>query len=324
MDEVNKNIVNNILTKIPSHIKPIDFLMEVLEISKESCYRRIRGEIAFSIEDLIKLSKVLRISFDEIFGKRGNTRVIIDFPEDMFQRPANSFLKAVPEVDICKSNATDIEAIVATSRIPFSLLVHFDSLLRFAFYRWMHLNCEDSLNFFYSDIKLPKEVEDVRATIKKCCEKNVKISYIVDRNTFASFIDVVMYYYMRKLLSKKDLLLIKEDLFGIIDLFEKTAQTGCFSETTKAFIYLSSTIIETSSSYFKYGDKVKSAIYLFAMEPIEINNEIICGFHKKWMDNAKKYSTMITLSNEILQAKFFNKQRTIIEKIDTVDYKSSI
>jgi hypothetical protein len=319
MDEVNKRIVNNVLTKIPLHFKPIDFLMETLDLSKESCYRRIRGEIAFSIEDLIKLSDILQVSFDDLFGRNKETRVIVDLSEEMLKSPSKSFLKSLPEADICKSNAADIEAIVATSRVPVSLLIHFDSLIKFAFYRWMHINSEESLNFYYSDIVLPDYIEDARNTMKKCCEKNIKISYIVDSNTFSSFLNMITYYHRRRLVSKDDLKIIKEDMLKLVDLFERTAQTGGFSDTTKVFIYLSSTTIETSSSYFKYDNKVKSSIYLFAMEPIEITNECVCEMHKKWLDNTKKYSTMISLSNEILQAKYFDRQRKLIDNLSNIN-----
>jgi hypothetical protein len=47
------------------------------------------------------------------------------------------------------------------------------------------------------------------------------------------------------------------------------------------------------------------------MHPVSsvcIVNQEVCNMQKKWIEAIKKYSILVTLSNEILQAEFINKQ----------------
>jgi hypothetical protein len=49
-------LTTKILDSIPKNIKPIEYLIKILDISKESAYRRLRGEIPFTFEEMSKLS----------------------------------------------------------------------------------------------------------------------------------------------------------------------------------------------------------------------------------------------------------------------------
>ena len=65
---LNKIVLTKILDIMPENLKPVTLLMEVLDIGKESAYRRLRGEKPFSMEEIYKLSLVLNFSLDEIIS----------------------------------------------------------------------------------------------------------------------------------------------------------------------------------------------------------------------------------------------------------------
>jgi len=64
---LNKRIVASILKHIPENEKPVVYLINILNISCESIYRRLRGDIPFSIEELVKLASNLDFSIDTIY-----------------------------------------------------------------------------------------------------------------------------------------------------------------------------------------------------------------------------------------------------------------
>ena len=49
---LNKIVLTKILDIMPENLKPVTLLMEVLDIGKESAYRRLRGEKPFSMEEI--------------------------------------------------------------------------------------------------------------------------------------------------------------------------------------------------------------------------------------------------------------------------------
>ena len=65
---LNKIVLTKILDIMPENLKPVTLLMDVLDIGKESAYRRLRGEKPFSMEEIYKLSLVLNFSLDEIIS----------------------------------------------------------------------------------------------------------------------------------------------------------------------------------------------------------------------------------------------------------------
>jgi hypothetical protein len=98
-------------------------------------------------------------------------------------------------------------------------------------------------------------------------------------------------------------------------MIKTIAQTGVGCSGTSYDIYLSSVNIDSSSSYTMYDDWEVSRFYAYAHEPIITQNHQICSMHKKWIKSLKKYATFISQSNEILQAKFFEKQLLEVEKL---------
>ena len=67
---LNSVLIAIVLDKIPTTIKPVSYLMELLNLSRESAYRRLRGEISFSFEETAKLSTALDFSVDRSEERR--------------------------------------------------------------------------------------------------------------------------------------------------------------------------------------------------------------------------------------------------------------
>ena len=75
MIEINlqKELFVSIKNGIPSHISLVDSIAELLEISSDSAYRRIRGEKPLEFNEICKLCLKFNISFDQVISLKGNT-----------------------------------------------------------------------------------------------------------------------------------------------------------------------------------------------------------------------------------------------------------
>ena len=318
MNNLRNTTATKILSNIPSRVKPIDYLMESLNISRESVYRRIRGDISFTLEEIAKLSVDLGFSIDELIIKDMHSRIFFDVQTNSTQDPSEMFLAVYQQyfqsvVDL--SNAKSIESLMIVNHIPPGFLIFFDHLFKFSYYRWMHQNQESSLKYFYSDIMMPERLILLQQKAIESMKKNRNNTFIIDPNIFLNLIREVQYYYKRRLINEDEFSLIKEDLFALVNMMENIAQTGYYISETKYTFYLSSLNIESSSQYIKYDDQIKSLFFINSIEPLTISNSILCARHKKWLDSMRKYSTLITQSNEILQVKYFDKQRSYIAEI---------
>ena len=325
MDNLRSIIATKILSNMPPRVKPIDFLMETLAISRESVYRRIRGDISFTVEEIARLSVELGFSIDELIIKDMHTRIFFDLHVNSKQDPSEVFVtifKQYFDETLEISNARDIESIMVTNHVPFFFIIYFNHLFKFYYYQWMHQNQESSLKYFYSDVTLPEELINLQ---KKAIEGSKKIknnTFIFDSSVFLNLIQKIQYYHKRKLINEDDLRLLKNDMLMMIEMVENCAQTGFCNNDIKCNFYLSSLSVESSSRYIKYDKQVTSQFFVNSVEPLIIKNPNLCAIHKKWLDSLRKYATLITQSNEILQVRYFNKQRSYIE--DIIDNSSII
>ena len=318
MDNLRNIITTKILSNIPPRVKPIDYLMETLDISRESVYRRIRGDISFTLEEIAKLSIELGFSIDELIMKDMPSRVFFNLHTTSMQNPSDIYIAIYQRYFNETFNINcikDIESIMVVNQIPPEFIIFFNHLFKFSYYRWMHQNQESSLKYFYSDVVLPERLVSLQHKAIESLKKIRNNTLIIDSDIFLNLIMEIQYYYKRRLINESELFSLVNDLSGLIDMLENIAQTGSYGSDSKYNFYLSSLNIDSCSRYIKYDDQMKSVFFMNSIEPVIIINSNLCTMHKKWLDSMRKYTTLITQSNEILQVKYFNKQRATIEEI---------
>ena len=321
MDNLRSTIAAKILSKIPPQVKPIDYLMRSLDISRESVYRRIRGDISFTLEEMVILSIDLGFSIDELTLKDMHSRMFFDVHVSHDQNPSDIYVSMIEQYFQSIFDAPhekEIETIMITNHVPCRFIVFFNHLLKFTYYRWMHQHLESSLKYCYSDVVMPEKLIYLQQKIIHNFKKFRNNTLILDSNFFQNLILEIQYYYKRKLINDNELALIKEDLLRLINMIESIAQNGYFDYESKYDFYLSSLHVESTSQIIRYDNQMKLRFHINSTEPITITNVNLCIMHKKWLDSMRKYSTLISQSNEILQAKYFFKQRSLIEKISEI------
>lgn len=82
MDNTNPQLIffQYIKASLPSHISMVDEIAELLHISNDSAYRRIRGEKEISLTELKTLSEHFKISIDQVLNLQ-NDMVVFSAPE---------------------------------------------------------------------------------------------------------------------------------------------------------------------------------------------------------------------------------------------------
>jgi len=319
LKEKKDALTAKILSSISDNIKPIEYLVGLLNISKESAYRRLRGEIPFTFKEIAKMAVDLNFSVDELLSKNKNSQVFfsirVDNPTDdsAFLRRMENYYQSLRSI----SNAQDVEVLIAMNNIYPFFLVHFDALYKFSYFKSIHYNAEISSKNRFDEINMPHELINVQKNIKQLIStSSFNYTLIIDSNIYTNLINEILYYHKRKLISKEDLLVLKKDLLALVDKMEETTQTGYFSEQLKMNIYLSFINVNANSTYVRHDDKEISCFHPYAINAITTDNQSICSIHKKKLDALKKYATLITQSNEIIQSTYFDHQRANIQHIE--------
>jgi hypothetical protein len=311
-------LMTKILKNIPQNIKPVEYLVDLLQISKESAYRRMRGDIPFSFDEIATLSLELEFSIDEIIERNGN-KISFNLYSEQRNDPVRSYLDILDQRNKQLNNllqAKEVESLMVVNHISPTYSVFFDNLFKFSYYKWLHQSNESSLKFRFSDVKIPEELARLQKKIKINASNCNNATFILDPDVFFNLIKEIQYYYKRKLLNEDELQILKKEMSDYIDMLEQITQTGSFGAGGQFNIYLLSINTDAHSSYFRLDDKQLSHFYIYSTEPIVVTNPMVCSIHKKWIESMKKYATLITQSNEMLQTKFFDLQRTYINEIE--------
>jgi hypothetical protein len=323
---MNDLFISKILDDIPSNIKPVDFLMDSLNIGKESAYRRIRGDIPFSFREISALSLKLGFSVDELVGKSKKTRIFFGRQGDASYTPSESFVEMLTNfyqyyVDLYESPKSKV--IISMNKIFVVFLIGYDPLFKFYYYKWTYETTDVPLNYGYSEVTIPDEVLSLYHKIKAYLLKTSELTFdfIADRYTFLNIIRDIHYYYKRKLISDEELSVLKKDLNYFNSQTEESLHNGVSKSGSIFNYYLSTINVETNSSYTVINDRVRSDFWMYPINPVIIYDQEICAIHKKWINSLKKYAVLITHSNEVLLADFLNEMNEYVTHLGTDSFE---
>jgi CRISPR/Cas system-associated endonuclease Cas1 len=196
---LNEIIVNVILKSIPKNIKPVNYLMDLLELSRESVYRRIRREIPFSMEEITKLSLTLGFSIDEIVEGSKKERKFFDL--QILSDFSETYIWLFKEYDNYLQNILNAKknrVLMALNHIPPLFSTFFDNLSKFFYYKWLNENIEDISNRSFADLHIPNELVLLQEKISINCKK-INVVMILSPHIFLSTIKDIQYFYRRKL-----------------------------------------------------------------------------------------------------------------------------
>ncbi|MBD8347831.1 helix-turn-helix domain-containing protein [Dysgonomonas sp. HGC4] len=317
---LNEIVVNNVRKHMPEGRSVVSFLMDLLDLAKESTYRRIRNEIPFTFEEISKIALYFNISLDEIVGQgSSNKRVFFHLREC---ESTNSILQLgevmLEIIDILHKvrHANDSKVILAGNHFPMIFSLTFPNITKFRYYKWVHQVENVPLNFYYSDFSIPQEILNLQKELKYNFQRVSNLMILLDKNVILSIVMDANYFYKRNLISESELRVIQSELYECVDMVEEMTQKGVNQEGSEVLIYLSHLNIESNGSYFEYDGQAYSQLWSYFSVPISISNPQASFLHKKWLDSLKKYSTLITQSGEIQRSEFLNWQREIISNID--------
>lgn len=313
---VNELLIDTIKNNLPKSQKPVSFVKDILNLSRESAYRRIRNEISFTFEEIATIALHLGFSLDELIGQTQQNRFFLDMPVKNSEDPVNIYCDILSSsLDIYKKMQSDkIHTYLVINQLPFAFYLPFENLAKFHYYRWIHQTQNTPLNFHFSEFNLPPEIIAIHKMYKYNITKIKYLFVILCPNIFQSLIKEISYFYRRMLISENEIELLQKELFCGIDDLEKSIHVGINENGTNIDLYLSSLTITSSSIMYRHDQKTICQLQTY-LSPIITHDQEVCRNNKNMMKLMLKYATLISNSNEIQRADFFHKQREYIKDI---------
>ena len=320
VNHLQENFVATIREKIPKGKNLTTYLSEKLVLGRESVYRRLRGEINFTFEEIAAISLDLGFSVDNIIGVKKDENALFNI--HMLQKSdyLDIYVNKMMEYgrmfrQMSKQSYT--KARMAINVIPYFFIIGYHDLSRFRIYKWMHQNQKIASNYSFSDFVLPKTIVETHQIFYEDTQTIPEFTIVIDNNVFWSATKDIEYFMKRGLLSEDDVQLLQTELHDMVNMLELMATNGVSKSGAKASIFVSAVDIEASYLHIENDKRQFSQVRIFSISAIDSHNEGLCKIQKEWIDSLKKYSVLISLSGEIQRFEYLNKQREYINRITT-------
>jgi len=310
--------LEKLYNKFPKRVDLAHALMDILFIEREAVYRRLRGDVAFTVSEVIKIASEWNISLDEIAHCATNnvsfTMKSINYV-DPSKEEMIEIVKRIRRIEHFE-NSPDAECMEICNKLPRSLTAGFSSLYRFDIFRWAYQYGNMDERPLFSQITFSEQFFKELTHYSKVIKQVANMSYIWDYMLFDYFVRDIQYFHSILLINDEEKKQIKNDLLTLLDYLFEVANKGSFPETNKKVnIYISKINIDTNYSYF-YSEELRMCrIYVFEKYDLfSYNTEMLNNF-RNWMQLKKRTSIQISEVDEKSRIEFFMKQRQLIETL---------
>jgi len=215
LQETQQHFLQQIKDKLPPNLSFVEELADVLNISTDSSYRRIRGETALSLDEIKKISIKYNLSLDTFFGSSGDT-VTFDYrciDHDKFT--FNNYLTSILENLKLINSFDQKELIYAAKDIPLFHFFEVEGLAEFKIFFWLKSILQypelEKKRFKFGELD-PSMLE----TGRKITDEYIKIPSVEiwSSETLTSTLKQIEYYWESGLFHNK------EEVLSLISMVE--------------------------------------------------------------------------------------------------------
>lgn len=221
-------IFMQIKNKLPANLSMVHEISELLGLSYDSAYRRIRGEKVISLEELYKLCTHFELSVDSLFEiKRGRivfNSLAIDPEKTTVKDWMNNLLGNLQAL----SNASHKKIIYAAKDAPFFHYFHIPELAIFKLFFWQKtlFQFPEYRDRKFSFHELDPELQQLGQRILLHYMK-IPVIEIWNEDTFYMMLRQMDYYWVSGMFEhKNDLLSLIDHLENWIQHLRKQAEYG--------------------------------------------------------------------------------------------------
>lgn len=311
-------LVDAFMECVPETKRLVDILMDILDLNKESVYRRLRSEVPFTFDEIYTIVHYLGISLDHIIAVYNKETVPFNFhmhkssdPVNIYTEIMNMNLELLTKINEAAMARVDL----VLNRLPFAYALPFENLAKFYYYKWYYHTQNVPSNFYFKDFIVPEQIKEVQNKyVVINANLGCDITILMDNNLFLSMIKDINYFVNRGLITESEQAVFQQELLQCIDLIEDVANRGVNKGGVIVNTYISSVDLEPSYVYIEYDNKVCIHYWTSSAEIFSSYDAEMCERQRVWIQSLKKYTTLITRCNAHWRTEYFDKQRTYVRK----------
>lgn len=304
---------------LPRHISMVDAVSEILHISSDSAYRRIRGETLLVLDEVYVLCAHFKLSMDQMFYLKKESVLFQDIRIKNKEYNYKQYLIGLQTQLEMVNNVLKKEIIYISKDLPIFHNFYFRPLIAFRYFFWMktHFLHPDFEKMKFSFDLLPTEIEKLSIEIAKTYCK-IPSTEIWNTESINSTISQIEFSKdSGHFNSIQDIKIIYQTLEETISHMKEQAENGCKfmpgDSTTISknnFRFLFNRVVLGDNTILAITDFVKTAFINYgSLNYLTTSDKDFCNDLYSDFENLIRRSTQISQSGE--------KQRNVFFKILT-------
>lgn len=189
------SLIENIKDKLGPNVSFVDDLAELLDISNDSAYRRIRGDKSFSVDELKKVCLHYNISFDQILGQQSTNISFTPVNVGIEPKSILNYLQHIRDDLVNVETFADKEVQYLAKDIPAMQLFQFPAISAFKMFFWQKTIAANP-HFENLKFKLEEGSPEVVQLSKEILDTYIKVpsTEIWSEETVISLVTQIKYY----------------------------------------------------------------------------------------------------------------------------------
>lgn len=305
---------------IPSNVSLVDDIADLLKISNDSAYRRLRNETELSLDETYKICKHYRISIDSVFSNKGDSvtcnYIKLTDSADNFESYLTSLLNQLKRLE--KSDHAKI--IYAAEEIPIFHSFFSKELTAFKLFYWQRsvLNVPEYQTKKFDWDSIPEKQILLANDIHQTYLQVPSIEIWTDETIQTTIKQIEYYFESGAFKEKEDAIIILQELKKMMQSINRYAEHENKNEKNTSSItpfslYNSDLVIGTNCIHVTVEGAVISYISFNTMNSLTTSNQQFCEEIEHWMKNLIKKSTLISSIAEKQRFQFFSKAYKAID-----------
>jgi len=300
---------------LPPHISVVDSVAEILHISSDSAYRRIRGETPLVLDEAREICNYFKLSLDQVLNVQGGAtlfqNVRVNAHDYNYEQYLKDLLKQIQHI----SSFIHKEIIYRTKDMPLFHNFYYKPLIAFRYFFWMNtiiqhpdfnkrefdINCvsPEILSLSQELTRAYNNVPSTEIWNTECVNSALsQIDFYKDSGYFSSVADIKMVYESL------------EETF--IHLKNQVEYGGKFMPDENRemkrsnFTFFHNRVVLGDNTILLVTDNVKTVIINYdALHYISTRDEAFCNYCYSDLQKLMKRSTILSETSEKQRNIFF-------------------
>jgi hypothetical protein len=320
--------LNKLQELIPSNSTLVNELTDILDISMDSAYRRLRGQTLLTLDEIVVLCRHFNISFDSFINNnpgsvtfnymvlRGNTDTYINYLRNLYKDLQGILAAPKPLI------------IYACQDIPVFHHYNYPEISGFKMFYWMKsiMNLAAYEGEQFNKEIITSELFEVGQKVYDTYNQIPSIEIWTDNTIISTLKQIEFYWGSGIFKTKEDALAVcnslRKEITQIQRFTEGSSKKGGElkisgnEEQPNYTIYYSDIEITNNCVLVNMGPI--QAVYLghFSFNTMSTTNKVYCQETEIWLDNLLKKSVKISGISEKIRNQFFRKAYTKIEVLE--------